>query len=168
MLFPGKYTLQLALIAACTVLQGCAAGGGGHEKYRNITRSAGEGSLINVYEKTSRILNRYHYETVRQEESQQLIYYETNWRYRIPFDDERNRGVVEARTRLTVKARPRRAAAMAGASNMYIVQVVAENLVQMDKDGRWIQMPNTEEYKSYIKEIAKALENELRMSLGIF
>ncbi|MCH8327029.1 MAG: hypothetical protein IID15_00710, partial [Candidatus Marinimicrobia bacterium] len=129
---------------------------------------AGEGSLFTVAEKTLRILDRYHYGTVRQESSQQLVYYQTAWRYRLPFDDELEKGVIEARTRLTIRARPRRAAAMAGASNTYAVKMLAENMVQMADTGKWTRMPNSKAYKAYIREIAKTLENELKMSLGVF
>ena len=168
MIFTMSFTSRLTLVAACAALWGCAAGGSRTETYKDITWRAGEGSMFIVNEKTLRILNRYSYETVRREESQQLVYYQTSWKYRNPFDDELEKGVIEARTRLTVKARPRRTATMAGASNMYAVQVVAENMVQMADTGEWTRMPNSEAYKAYIRDIAKTLENELRMSIGIF
>ena len=170
MIFTMSFTSRLTLVAACVALWGCAAGAGGSgtETYKDITWRAGEGSMFIVNEKTLRILNRYNYETVRREDSQQLVFYQTSWKYRNPFDDELEKGVIDARTRLTVKARPRRTAAMAGASNMYAVQVVAENMVQMADTGEWTRMPNSEAYKAYIRDIAKALENELRMSINIF
>ena len=168
MIFTMSFTSRLTLVAACAALWGCAAGGSRTETYKDITWRAGEGSMFIVNEKTLRILNRYSYETVRREESQQLVFYQTSWKYRNPFDDELAKGVIEARTRLTINARPRRSGTMAGASNLYVVQMVAENIVQMADTGKWTRMPNSEAYKAYIRGIAKALENELRMSINIF
>ena len=156
------------MVWSLILLAGCAGAGGNESVYRDITRPAGEGSLYDINTKTSRILNRNNYETIRNEQTDHLIFFETNWRYRTPFTDELSQGVVEAQTRLTVRARPRRAATVAGASNLYIVKLVAENRVLFAGNATWVTIPNTGEYRAYIAKMAKDLENELRMAIRKF
>ena len=157
-----------ALLAIFVLLTSCTGTGGREAVYNDITRPAGEGSLYDVNAKTSRILNRHNYETVRNEQSNQQVFFETNWLYRTPFRDEMLLGIVQARTKLTVRARLRRAAPVAGLSNLYIVRMMAENRVLFADNDAWRTVPNTAEYKAYINKMAKDLENELRMAIRKF
>lgn len=159
-----KLMWVVVILGGCSILYQAGEVSG----YRDYSVNAGEGTMRDVYVKTARILNRYLYETVRQEESTQLVYFETRWQYRTPFEDEQAQGVAEARTKLTIQARPRRVAVTAGASNLYTVQITAENMVQLQDGNEWIHMTNTDKYKAYIRDIAKELENEFRMSMRRF
>ena len=164
----GGGTPILMAVIGCAMVLGCSTLGRGAKTYRIVSQSAGEGTLYDVSLKTVRILDRFQYEIVRQENSAYMAFYETNWKYRLPFDDERAIGVVQARTRLTVRARPRRVATTAGTSNLYMVKMEAENMVLFADNGAWNVTPNTEEYMKYVRNIAKDLENELRMTLSKF
>lgn len=165
-----RFIVVAGFLWVVVFLSGCSTlfKGDGTPIYRDLIVDAGEAPEHDVFVKTERILNRYIYETVRQEESSQLIYFETRWQYRPPFDDEKAQGITEARTRLTIQARPRRAATTAGGSNLYRVQIMAENMVQPEGNDEWVRMPNSDMYKAYIRKIAEDLKNEFRMSIRKF
>lgn len=160
-------TAALMTVIICTMALGCATGNGA-KAYSIVRQAAGEGTLLDVNAKTLRMLDRFQYEIVRTENSGQMAFYQTNWKYRIPFDDERAVGIVQARTRLTIRARPRRVATTAGSSNLYMVRMEAENMVMFEDSEIWTVTPNTSEYVQYVRTLAKDLENELRMTLSKF
>ncbi|MFB0517524.1 MAG: hypothetical protein ACETWG_13105 [Candidatus Neomarinimicrobiota bacterium] len=165
---PIIFSVRLGAIAlflsSCAVL----SVGGNASAYRDLTVGAGEATSRDIFVKAPRILDRYQYEIVRQEESSHQLYFETRWQLRSPLDDERLLGVVETRTRLTIQARPRRAAAVSGAANLYIVQIVAENMVRLSDHEEWIRIANTDMYKAYVRSVAEDLKNEFRMSMRRF
>lgn len=163
-------TVGILLVSLGLFLFGCSplSRGQGGTGYRDLILDAGEAPLQDVYTKSPRILDRYLYEIIREEESSLFIYFETRWQHRPPFEDEKKQGAVDARTRLTVEARLRRAAATAGASNLYTVKIVAENMVLPKESTEWGRIPNTDEYKAYVGQIAKDLENEFRLSIRRF
>lgn len=165
----GSTTLLNSILVIATLMAGCASFMGDDTTgYRDITLSAGGAPAHDVYVKTARILNRHMYETVRQEESSQMLYFETRWRYREPFEDEQAQGITAARTRLMVQARPRLAAVAAGGSNLYRVQIVAENMVRLADSQEWVRIPNSKMYTTYIRQIARDLEIEFRLSIRKF
>lgn len=162
--------MTVRLMWVAVILGGCSilSQAGDVSGYRDFSVSAGETTMHDLYIKTARILNRDLFEIVRQEESTQLVYLETRWQFRPPFEDEQAQGIAEARTRLIVRARLRRAAVIAGGSNLYTVQITAENMVQLIGAEEWSRITNTPMYKAYIRNIAKELENEFRMSMRRF
>lgn len=161
----GRLSLVWIMRAGLILMIGCSSFSAGGSEYRNVVAEAGEGSLYDVNLMTLRIFNRFQYEPVRQEESPQMISYFSNWKYRIPFDDELSLGIIEARTRIIVRARLRRVPNMTGGYKMYQVKVEAENWVLFADTDVWTATPNSVDYVKYVRGFARDLETELRMTI---
>ena len=117
---------------------------------------------------TRRVLSKYLYEIVRRERSSHQIYIESQWRTRLPFDDERGLGLSEARTRLIIRARPRRSGATAGGMDLFTVRLIAENMVRSAIDGDWERITPTDMFKAHIREVAEELDSEYNLMMRRF
>jgi hypothetical protein len=81
------------------------------------------------------------------------LHFSTEWRQRAPFDDEVALGATAARTRLTLVARRNGV----GYSTLHLY---VENLLELEV-GTWRQVPATESFGRYAREIG----SELRLAL---
>lgn len=159
-----QLVLLLGLVFVLGFLIGCASlsdGSGG-----TYTTTVGTATALDFKTKTPRILSRHQFEIAREEESTDLIYLETYWKSRAPFDDEAEQGIVDARLRLMVNARSRGRGAMR--HDMYTVRIDAENMVQYRGEEGWEYEPAGEMLRSYISRIADELKAELDMGVRTF
>lgn len=87
-----------------------------------------------------------------------IIMYESNWRERDLFPDERGEGIVEAETRLLVEGRQRTDTIEGGQYFSLIFMV--ENRTRVS-DGEWRGTRNTPQFLAYVDEIKEDFESEL-------
>lgn len=142
---------------------GCA--GSSPDQYRDLRVAAGEANGPAIPQVVQRVIDDNLFEIFRFEESPVSIVWETGWKSRIPFDDEKAQGIMEAQTRLIITSRPKSGG---GTSAIYRVSITAQNMVRIrDTDG-WIRVPNTKQYSAYIRGIAYSLKSEFDMTQRVF
>ena len=129
-----------------------------------FTAKVGTATAYDIEEKTRRLLDRYRYEIVRFEKTYDQIYFETQWRYRSPFEDEYEISVVDARTRIIINARPRTRTYVTG-TDLYVIHVRGENQVRLEGSDAWINLPMTDMVMVYLSKFAENLEMEFRTGI---
>jgi len=140
-------TLAVGLVTACA-----SAGGPG---VGSLSWNVGEATANDAQQKTVEVLRKHFYDIERQE-GPPSIYIITRWRTRVPFDDERELGVVEARTRFIVEARR-------GSQQLFTVRLRAENEGRTDQDFRPVE--TTPEFREYTTEVSSELRTVLLMGI---
>jgi hypothetical protein len=113
-----------------------------------------------------RILNRHQYEIERQDSTAALLTITTRWNERYPLQDETDRGVVEARTRLLVTARAR--ARTGGTADVRVVELVAENMVLVADSTAWLQGLMTPMFRQYVDRLVGELKTELLTGVRVY
>lgn len=159
---------RLALPAAVFVVIGCAAStSGGRGGATFYTKQLGQATPTDLSRKTRMILDRFRLELEQEDStvSQQLFI--TRWTGRFPFQDELDSGVVEAMSRLTIRARARGAGGR-GAANLRVVQLTAENMVRIGEGAEWQWNFLSPMFKKYVDEIAQALKTEFESGIRVF
>jgi hypothetical protein len=107
------------------------------------------------------ILERYQYQVERQDTTQQYTFFETRWRVRNPFPDEREQGVASAMNRVTIRVR-----AM-GVNTLAQVEFLGETRVRLAETNEWRQDMLTEMAEEYLQEIADALRQEFSVRIRV-
>jgi hypothetical protein len=150
-------SLFLLLLA----LMGCAASSSGSKSATlKYTADLGTATTFDFQEKSQRLLNKYQYQIERYDEFGPRLYLETQWKDRRPFDDEQNSGIVEARSKIILEAKPHTRSA--GTTRLNKVQLIGENLVIFAKTQAWVSVPLTPMCKAYFKQFADDLRTEFR------
>jgi len=163
-------------IAMSLLLLGCASGGGANSSgggakkekaeasasgfYKNI----GDATLTDLEQKGKRALDRRNYHVIRQEGPPE-VYYETQWLAREPFDDERALGVVQAQSRILLRARERNTTW--AKATAYTVDFYVENQVRR-QGGDFTEIPATKQFSAYARAMASELENDFRSGVRSF
>lgn len=132
-----------------------------------FTTRIGTATSYDFKETVSRLLNRYQYDVVRFEQTNDQIYIETYWRYRFPFEDEINLGVADAETRFIINARPRKRSYLSS-SDLWVVQFQGENQVRLGNSDAWVNAPMTNMAMSYFNKFADDLKIEFYTGLRKF
>lgn len=154
---------KLLIAVLMSMIIGCA--GNSPDQYRDFRTSAGEANESMISGQVQKIIDLYQYEIVRFEESNISKVWETAWKARVPFDDERSLGILDAQTKIIIQARPK---SRSGASPVYRVYINAQNMVRLEAGDEWIRIPNTKQYSAYIREMASTLRSELDMTPRVF
>ncbi|GEM_PF-668858 len=124
------------------------------------SKRIGNVTAIDFYEKTLKLLqNRYQYNIIRREQTENEIYIETNYLYRSPFEDERRMGIVSARTRIIIRALPRTQYMAPGATE-WVVRMTGESQVQVQGSEEWVTMPMTDQAYKYFEKIRSRIKLE--------
>jgi len=167
-----KSFLSVELCFLIPILIGCAGSGSssrsGGDSSSSYIANVGTATSYDVRDKTQRLIYKHHYVVFRAEESQDMIYFETEWKDRAPFQDEEEGGILEARTRFILEARPRIRAEVAGSSDLNNVRLIFENLVLRESSPEWIYLPMTAMCKSYVRRIADDLIIDFRTGFRKF
>lgn len=156
--------ITVALFTAC----GGTTSGGKRQNPSSFQARIGTATAPDVRIKTNLLLTRYQFELVRFEESSHEWYFETSWKHRELFDDERNESVAAARTRLIIRSRPRTRTSLGGTADIHNVQVYGENQLRLRESGKWINAPLSDELMDYFTKFSRDLETELRSGVGRF
>ncbi|MEE9232747.1 MAG: hypothetical protein V3U07_04780 [Nitrospirales bacterium] len=129
----------------------------------SYTATIGPVTAYDYQDKTRLSLNKYQYQIERNEDYGNRKYLETMWKYRTPFEDERQLGVVRAKTRIILHVTPRMRS-VAGRT-LHRVQFIGENLVQFMGVELWQTAPLTDMCKEYFKRWANELKTEFSTSI---
>lgn len=149
-----KY-LSFLLIMVLAVLASCATSDRVSENtYRANLGTATETDIVST---VPRILDRNTFTVYRQEVTMDGVYIETEWKERDLFDDERSEGIIEARSRIFINARPR----TAQATSLQRVSMEIENHVRLEEDGDWDRTIITDQTNEYFREIERSIRTEL-------
>lgn len=103
-------------------------------------------------------LERHGYIIYNNRRTSDMLYFETNWRSRAPFDDEAAQGADGARTRIIIRARK-------ASQHLFSLRLQAQNEVSgipLASDVTvpgWSTIPATDQYREYVNE----LSSEIRM-----
>ena len=156
------------LVAAASL--SCASASPGARAAPDVTgglrRELGTAALTDVQRQVPRVLNRHQYEIARDDASPSLLTIQTRWNARYPLEDEMSRGVVQARTRLTLTARSR--LRTGGAADVRVVELLAENMVLLADSTEWRQGFTTPMFQAYLDRIADELRTELRAGIRVY
>lgn len=163
--------LSFTLLLGVFMAAGCAGSSSGNKANipspNNYTTEVGVATDFDFKEKTRRILDKYQYEIVRFEESSDMIYFETRWKDRYPFEDEDQLGISQARSRFILEARPR-TRGIRGSVKVFRITVIAENEALYLGSEEWQHVPMTSSYKKYVKRFAEDLRSEFRSGIRRF
>ena len=111
------------------------------------------------------LMNRHQFQFFRNEDSEGQQYIETDWRYRPPFEDELNSGIVEARSKIVLTAFPRN---LTDPSALWVTNLEGLNEVRLEGSSAWVTLPMTVMAKKYFDKIADDLNIEFRMGVRAF
>ncbi len=156
-----KKIATLIILLLITIIYGCASmrGTGAATTY---TQSIGNATEFDVKQKTHRVLvERYSFDIVRFTESSDLIYFETDWRERLPLDDEIALGVEATRSRIIIEARPR-------TRTYFTVRFNAETMGRFTGSDTWEYIKVTNDLRAYMRDIARDLERELDSGIRLY
>ncbi|MCI0693394.1 hypothetical protein L0337_15490 [candidate division KSB1 bacterium] len=106
--------------------------------------------------------SRFQYEIARTEETSQELYLETSWKNRYPFEDEIASGVVQARSRIILRARPSYIGPADPAAQLYNLDFHAENEVLLESKDEWLRLPMSKMLRQYFDRIVGDLKTEVQ------
>jgi hypothetical protein len=117
------------------------------------SRDVGRGTRGDIGTFVPQALSRYGYAVANFRETPTLIYFETAWEHRAPFEDEVEAGAEECRTRILVEARK-------GGADFYSVTLRVENsaLTMSLDDERWVPMEATKMFDEHVDEIVSVIQ----------
>lgn len=91
--------------------------------------------------------------------------YQTSWKPFLPTDEERAAGVVDARTRVRLRARPR---ASTETNPLYTATFEVEHQVRVESmQAEWTERPAAPDFRNVYRELARQLRVELESLRGI-
>lgn len=157
------------LILVCLLVTGwgCSSSRGNSSASNTYTANVGTATAYDFKDKTQRLFTRYQFQVYRFQETADLIFIETEWKLRYPFEDELAHGIEEAKTRIVAEARPR-SRMSSGGSELNRVSFYAENLVRFKQSHEWQPVALSDMLKSYLKEFADDLTTEFRTGIRKF
>lgn len=144
------------LVAGLLASAGCSSGSGTGSMYRADLGTASEPDARTIVERT---FHHFQYEVVRLDPPPNFRF-ESNWRTRDPFVDEKLLGVLEAESRLVVTGR-HRLETMGGSE--FAMQITVENRVRRTAGEEWEESVFTDDFRDYSREIADRLAHDLRV-----
>lgn len=136
-------------------LIGCATG---RETTSRTTYSTnlGTGTAPNINNYVPQIFNRYNFETFRSYSEDSEIYYESSWKVRDLFEDERQEGFNEVRSRIIVRARPR-GRDLPGSLALFAINFSVENETRTGT-LEWVPTELSQNSRDYFREISLELK----------
>ncbi|MFQ5750705.1 MAG: hypothetical protein ACE5HI_01800 [bacterium] len=137
------------------------AGNRSKSNFGEYSTDVGLATEFDAVDKTRRLLDRHHYELFREENDASGIYFETRWKERKPFDDERIMGIVSGRSRLIIRGQPKTRFG-SGMAVSYRIKFFAESEVLSPTTGKWTREPMSDMLKNYLKMIADEFKTEFK------
>lgn len=157
--------LALTMLSLFVLLTLVACSGSGEaSSRRGLTYSAnlGAATLYDINTKTRAVLDRYQFRIERIESSTDMLYIETEWKNRYPFDDEIEQGIDAALTRIIIQATPRTRSV---GGDLNTVRLQAENQVRYRHGVEWHIVPMSPMLISYLKKLTEDTTIELRTGI---
>ncbi|MCG8604187.1 hypothetical protein MJD09_04195 [bacterium] len=148
--------LVLAMMPACA---GSSSGGIATSQYLTNVGLATSGDFR---QETQRILvNKHNFVVQLFEESSGRVYFETQWQDRLPFEDEKEAGVTQARSRVILEGRSRIRGGTGWQAATLKISFKGENmLLFQNQDGWQVGSPMTPRCREYFKSIANEIKTE--------
>jgi hypothetical protein len=134
-----------------TISNGSSSNLGQYSKPLGVSYRAEFAGVIRVV-----IENKHQYVIIRQEETARDVYIETDWKERNVFEDEEEKDIVSARTRLIFRARPRHA-------GQYTIHMFADNEVIIKGMGSWQLGSFSPMLQASLNDISKELRIEYKV-----
>jgi len=153
------------LLFLVALLQAGCAGTAGKERMSQVVYTAdlGIATSFDFRDKTERFLSKYQYQIQRYEEFGDRLYIETIWKDRIPFEDEQELGIVEARSRFILQAVPR--VRTGAGTKLNRVQFTGQNQLRFQGSDVWAAGPLTKMSRAYFSKCADDLRTEFRSGI---
>ena len=156
-------TIPVLWFTGCASMQGDS-----QERYYHHRSNLGRAMVNDIVENVPNILQGkflYNVSTIRVTGS--LIYYETGWNYRNPFQDEMVRDADQARTKFIVEANLRgRAISGTGQRQSARIRLSVQNAVLIEGEG-WVGIPAGEGLNQHIDSVKSELRQALDIHLGL-
>lgn len=146
------------LLTFIGIINGCA-GSSTVGSFTQYFSDLGITTNIGFREEAERILIRKHQYIVQVfEESLDRSYLETDWKDRLPFEDEAKTGVVQAKSRIILEGRSR---VRGTATATLKVKFRGENMLLYENSPTWeIAGPMSQLSKEYFKAMANEIKTE--------
>lgn len=140
------------------VVAGCAMSGSSQKgAYRTGLGTSTSPEIVDMTRRTLR--DEYGYSLDREIVSNEQIRFTTNWQVHNLNSDERTEGVASCRTRVEVRARPKRRTG--GDVREYRVEMEADYQTRAE-DGEWTLDTIPESREKYFDELAQLIKNEFK------
>ncbi|MBF8296460.1 MAG: hypothetical protein HW389_3005, partial [Bacteroidetes bacterium] len=126
------------LLGLCIIFAaGCAgtSGAGDLGLSGHYQADVGLATAFDLRDKTRRVLDKYQFEVLRFDQSADMIYYETQWKDRYPFQDELDQGIEGTRTRIVIQGKPR--TRRKNQTDVFSVKFNAESQVRLKETSDW-------------------------------
>lgn len=156
------FSFFLITLFACSSTKG--VGGKGNpvkfkKKIEKVTR-------VDFQNKTRTVLmNKHQYIFIRNEDSEGQQYIETDWRYRSPFTDELESGIIEVRSKIILTAYPRE---LTNPQGLWVTTMEGINEVKLESTTTFVTLPMTNLTKKYFDRIADDLDLEFKTGIRSF
>lgn len=151
------------LILIGLILTGCGSTGNMGDREVTFRSNLGTATEHDLRRKVPAYITRVSFTLYRDEVTLDGTSFETEWKDRDLFDDEREMGIVEARTKFIVSSRPR----TAQATSLQTARIEIYNQVKIDGEEDWNRSIITDEARAYFRDIARRLEEDLRTGVRI-
>lgn len=151
-----KYLITCLLLIVF-VISGCGSTGGASERENTFRSSLGTATEHDLRIKVPFYITRNGYTMYREEVTLDGTYFETEWRDRSLFDDEREMGIEAARTKIIITGRPREAQA----TSLQRVNIEIFNHVKMPGVEGWIRTVLTDQTRENYRDFTRGLVQEL-------
>ncbi|MFW6090134.1 MAG: hypothetical protein ACODAB_10300 [Gemmatimonadota bacterium] len=163
-----SYRLSVVVVAAAVAwgVPACAGQWSLGESSRSAAtfeHRTGNVTETDLFVRLPRVLAQHGYFIVEGEEHGRRYRFDTQWKYREPFPDEEERGIVEARTRIRVRAQFREEWGAA----MYAMRLEVENMVRSSAGG-WRHAPASDDFERHAGEIAREVRATIASGMRRF
>jgi hypothetical protein len=142
-----------------------AACAGGSLSGDAIRQDLGRGSRGDIEAVIPEMLIRAGYTIQLRRDTGALLYYETAWHVRQPFEDEVEQCARECRSRIIVEARRQ-------GGEIYSVALRAENssLLQSDPatDAVWTPIQSSEQFRKHVSELSESIGMRIDAGVRVF
>ncbi|MFC1492487.1 hypothetical protein ACFL6O_00890 [candidate division KSB1 bacterium] len=145
---------------------------GGTTKSRvGFQKSMGDHLRNDIIEQCNNLATKHGFDIERLEGAEATdggdIYIETRWKDRVPFEEEKAEGIVAARTKIILRARPtQKALNFTSGQRMYRVTYVMEHEFMVGLDREWIKRPFCPKLEDYCRRIYDEYKSQLRFAKG--
>jgi hypothetical protein len=146
------------LMALSLIISSCSTSEYASKEVReNLGRTTDNDILIKV----PNLFNRHNFQIYRHEETLDGITFESEWKERSVFDDERALGVERARNKIYVSSRP----ATARATNLHRVWFEGINEVFIQGSDRWTDTLMTDMAEKYLNDLVQDYKDDLAVGV---
>lgn len=152
----GAMTL-LTVICACGAVRATGSEYGPADERLRVP--IGHVTPIDLERKLPLTLAKHGYIIVYEERTEDIDFYETQWKVRDPFDDERELGVQVAESRLIIRVRKMRP--------NYSVMLTVESRALMEGGYGWKTVVVTPPLDRFARDLARSMRIDMAMGIRI-